>query len=113
MYRTCANPFALSLALAALAGLTACSSAPPLPEKQSEAIPDSALAKSKPEAKASTPAKSAKTEANASATAPVEPAIPQAAVQQFEDAVALMGSGNTADAEQAFRSLSTAYPTYS
>jgi tetratricopeptide (TPR) repeat protein len=34
-------------------------------------------------------------------------------VQQFESAVALMGSGNAAGAEQAFRSLSAAYPTYS
>jgi Flp pilus assembly protein TadD len=42
-----------------------------------------------------------------------EAPIPPEASQQFENAVKLMGSGNTAAAEQAFRSLSTAYPTYS
>lgn len=92
--------------LAALAGLSACGSAPLLPEGPAQPVTGApAGAKT---------GKSAKAEASAPlAAAPAEPAIPQAAVQQFEDAVALMGSGNTAAAEQAFRSLSTAYPTYS
>lgn len=125
MCRTYASAFAVGALLAALAGLSACGSAPSLPAEQREPVagastpgnaaaesdPGSAIAQPKPEPKAG---KSAKTEASAPVAAgPAEPAIPQAAVQQFEDAVALMGSGNTAAAEQAFRSLSTAYPTYS
>ncbi|HEY4366857.1 MAG TPA: tetratricopeptide repeat protein [Steroidobacteraceae bacterium] len=39
--------------------------------------------------------------------------VPPEAAQQFEQAVALMGSGNTASAEQAFSSLGSAYPAYS
>ena len=49
----------------------------------------------------------------ASASATPEPSLPPEAVQQFDDAVAMVSSGNFAAAEQAFRALSTAYPAYS
>jgi len=45
--------------------------------------------------------------------APVEAALPPEAVQQFDRAVVLMSSGDLAAAEQGFRQLATAYPTYS
>jgi tetratricopeptide (TPR) repeat protein len=44
--------------------------------------------------------------------APVEPLAPEA-VQQFERAVLHMNAGDLAAAEQAFRELAQAYPTYS
>jgi tetratricopeptide (TPR) repeat protein len=47
------------------------------------------------------------------APATAEPPLPPEAVQQFDNAVAMVNSGNLAAAEQAFRALSTAYPTYS
>jgi tetratricopeptide (TPR) repeat protein len=43
----------------------------------------------------------------------VEPALPPEAVQQFDKAVASMSSGDLAAAEQGFRALAAAYPTYS
>lgn len=45
--------------------------------------------------------------------APAEPVLPPEAVQQFDRAVTLMSSGDLAAAEQGFRSLATAYPSYS
>lgn len=45
--------------------------------------------------------------------APAEPTLPPEAVQQFDRAVTQMSSGELAQAEQAFRSLATAYPAYS
>jgi tetratricopeptide (TPR) repeat protein len=48
-----------------------------------------------------------------SAGAPIEPALPPEAVQQFDRAVTLMSSGDFAAAEQGFRALAAAYPTYS
>jgi tetratricopeptide (TPR) repeat protein len=42
-----------------------------------------------------------------------EPVLPAEAVQQFEQAVALMTSGDLAQAEQRLRTLAAAYPTYS
>jgi tetratricopeptide (TPR) repeat protein len=39
--------------------------------------------------------------------------LPPEAVQQFNNAVAMVGSGNLDAAEQAFKSLSSAYPSYS
>jgi len=47
------------------------------------------------------------------AGAPAEPVLPPEAVQQFERAVALMSSGDLAQAEQSFRTLAAAYPAYS
>jgi tetratricopeptide (TPR) repeat protein len=47
------------------------------------------------------------------AGAPVEAPLPPEAVQQFDRAVASMGAGDLATAEQGFRSLATAYPSYS
>jgi len=62
----------------------------------------------------SSPTKSeAKQEQAAAAAAPVEPVLPPEAVQQFDRAVTLMSSGDLAAAEQGFRSLATAYPSYS
>lgn len=44
---------------------------------------------------------------------PAEPVLSPEAVQQFDRAVTLMSSGDLAAAEQGFRSLATAYPSYS
>ena len=44
---------------------------------------------------------------------PVQAALPPEAVQQFDRAVTMMSSGDLAAAEQAFRQLATAYPSYS
>jgi len=68
------------------------------------------------ESSAGVPAKSSKRGKGApeeTTGAPVEAALPPEAVQQFEKAVALMGSGDFAAAEQGFRALAAAYPTYS
>lgn len=115
MCRIYANALTVGAMLAVLAGLSACGLAPSLPAEPPAPVASSpAPSDAATEPKAGKSAKLPKAEASAPLTAgPAEPAIPQAAVQQFEDAVALMGSGNTAAAEQAFRSLSTAYPTYS
>ncbi|WP_161965776.1 tetratricopeptide repeat protein [Steroidobacter cummioxidans] len=51
--------------------------------------------------------------AEAAAGVPVEPVLPPEAVQQFERAVTAMSSGDLAAAEQGFRALATAYPSYS
>ncbi|MBL8269187.1 tetratricopeptide repeat protein [Steroidobacter sp.] len=66
------------------------------------------------------PAQSAKQSAKpgspeeaAALTAAAEPVLPPEAVQQFDRAVTLMSSGDLAQAEQGFRSLATAYPSYS
>jgi tetratricopeptide (TPR) repeat protein len=52
-------------------------------------------------------------EAEQAAATPAEPVLPPEAVQQFERAVALMSSGDLAQAEQSFRALADAYPAYS
>jgi len=44
---------------------------------------------------------------------PSEPVLPPEAVQQFDRAVQAMSAGDLATAEQGFRSLATAYPSYS
>ena len=49
----------------------------------------------------------------ANSSAPVEQALPAEAVQQFERAVNAMNSGDLAAAENEFRALAAAYPTYS
>lgn len=49
----------------------------------------------------------------AAAGVPAEPVLPPEAVQQFERAVQAMSSGDLASAEQGFRALATAYPSYS
>lgn len=54
-----------------------------------------------------------KAAAEAAAGVPVEPVLPPEAVQQFERAVQAMSSGDLAGAEQGFRALATAYPSYS
>jgi tetratricopeptide (TPR) repeat protein len=58
-------------------------------------------------------AKQEKAGAEAAAAAPAEPVLPPEAVQQFDRAVNAMSSGDLATAEQGFRSLATAYPSYS
>lgn len=50
--------------------------------------------------------------AEQSGTVPVEAALPPEAVQQFDRAVVLMSSGDTAAAEQGLRALASAYPGY-
>jgi Flp pilus assembly protein TadD len=83
--------------LALMAGLAGCGSMRSAPEERS------ASAQSEKPAAQNAPANAA------AAQAP----IPAEAAQQFESAVDMMGSGNDAGAEQAFRALSAAYPTYS
>jgi tetratricopeptide (TPR) repeat protein len=65
---------------------------------------------------AGVPAKSSKrgrgAPEEASGASPDAP-LPPEAVQQFDRAVASMSSGDLAGAEQGFRALSAAYPTYS
>jgi len=51
--------------------------------------------------------------AEAAAGVPAEPVLPPEAVQQFELAVQAMSSGDLAAAEQGFRALAAAYPSYS
>lgn len=70
---------------------------------------------SSPAAGETAPAKSAKRSKGApeEAAVPVEATLPPEAVQQFDRAVVLMSSGDLAGAEQGFRSLATAYPSYS
>jgi tetratricopeptide (TPR) repeat protein len=59
-------------------------------------------------------AKQAKAAAEgALAGVPAEPVLPPEAVQQFDRAVTLMSSGDLAAAEQGFRALAAAYPSYS
>jgi tetratricopeptide (TPR) repeat protein len=86
---------AMSIALSLLAG---CGSAPSEPEQG---------------APAATAAKGSKGGPQEAAVAPVEAAIPPEATQQFDRAVTLMSSGDLAAAEQGFRALATAYPSYS
>jgi tetratricopeptide (TPR) repeat protein len=65
---------------------------------------------------AGVPAKSSKRGKGApeeTAGVAAEPVLPPEAVQQFEKAVTLMSSGDFAAAEQGFRALAAAYPTYS
>lgn len=57
--------------------------------------------------------KQSKSAIEEAAAVPVEPALPPEAVQQFDRAVVLMSSGDLAAAEQGFRQLATAYPSYS
>jgi tetratricopeptide (TPR) repeat protein len=49
---------------------------------------------------------------SASAPAAPEPTLPPEAVQQFDKAVVHMSAGDTAAAEQGFKSLATQYPTF-
>ncbi len=64
---------------------------------------------------AGVPAKSSKRKGAPDEAAGVaaEPVLPPEAVQQFERAVSAMSSGDFAAAEQGFRALAAAYPTYS
>jgi tetratricopeptide (TPR) repeat protein len=57
-------------------------------------------------------AKPAKGEAASAAPAAPEPALPPEAVQQFDKAVVHMSAGDAAAAEQGFKSLTAAYPTF-
>ena len=68
------------------------------------------------ETTAGAPAKSSKRSKGApeeAAGAVAEPALPPQAVQQFDKAVSSMSAGDFAAAEQGFRALAAAYPTYS
>lgn len=77
---------------------------PPAPAANSNTA---ATTKIPPKSNKATPA------ATAAEAAPVEAPLPPEAVQQFDNAVAMVSAGNLAAAEQAFRALSTAYPSYS
>jgi tetratricopeptide (TPR) repeat protein len=66
--------------------VAACGSAPPAPEENA---------------------------AGAAVAAPSEPVLPPEAVQQFDQAVVHMSAGDVAAAEQGFRALAAAYPSYS
>lgn len=84
----------------------ACGSAPELP---STAEATSVDQKAAPQ----TGAPSAGTQGAALATAAPEAPLPPEAVQQFDQAVLRMNAGDLAAAEQGFRALAAAYPSYS
>src|SRR5687767_9995019 len=68
------------------------------------------------ETSAGVPAKSSKRGKGAAEEvtgAAAEPVLPPEAVQQFDKAVAAMSAGDFTAAEQGFRALAAAYPTYS
>lgn len=121
-------------AVVLLLALTGCGSAPPIPDSRSPAESEPAAIEPAPPAAQTFPLEGETTppaadDASATQTprpqpakpaaadpnAPVagEPPLPPEAVQQFDNAVAMVNSGNLAAAEQAFRALSTAYPAYS
>lgn len=86
----------------ALLMLSACGSAPEKPE-----------ATTAPVAQDTTQSVSGQaSKAETTDTAVAEAPIPPEAQQQFDSAVAAMSSGNAAAAEQSFRALGDAYPTY-
>jgi tetratricopeptide (TPR) repeat protein len=58
-------------------------------------------------------ARQEKAGAEGAAGVPAEPVLPPEAVQQFERAVQALSSGDLGTAEQGFRALATAYPSYS
>jgi len=121
--------------LALLATLAACGSTPAKKDVPAASAPPAAssavttapatspsVTASETTKQANQPAPTTKQSSKASKSAPAEAApaavvteapVPPEAMQQFDNAVNLMGSGNTAAAEQAFRSLGSAYPSYS
>ncbi len=110
MYRRCAKGLearglwlgsegALLLMMSLMFVLSGCGSSPSLPESSAPAH--------------TTPAEADDHASARDTSGADEPPPPPEALQRFQDAVALVNSGNLAAAEQAFRSLSTAYPAYS
>lgn len=85
----------LTMFVVALAG---CSTAPELPSTAEATQPQVAGAQGA---------------GTSAATATPEAPLPPEAVQQFDQAVLRMNAGDLAAAEQAFRSLAAAYPSYS
>jgi tetratricopeptide (TPR) repeat protein len=139
MFRRCANRgFAAGWALLAAVALGGCGSNSTLSDAPAPAATTPAAEQELPAAQtfplesgepaaASTPssttssaaptkpveaAKPTPSDPNAVATSS-EPPLPAEAVQQFDNAVAMVNAGNLAAAEGAFRSLSSAYPAYS
>jgi len=128
MSRRFANCRDLAFVIASALAVAACSSTPPISEPAptttapveppaAETFPlESTPATSTPSTStneaASTSVAKAATPTSA-APAANEPPLPPEAVQQFDNAVAMVNAGNLAAAEGAFRSLSSAYPTYS
>jgi tetratricopeptide (TPR) repeat protein len=109
MCRSCLDPRALGLralfaGLAVLSlAMSGCGMMPTFGSKSEESS-------------AGVPAKSSKRGRGApeeAAGVAAEPVLPPEAVQQFDKAVAAMSSGDFAGAEQGFRALAAAYPTYS
>ena len=96
----------LAIAMLLATGLAGCGSEP----RKSE--PESAAAVAAPSAPAASAANKTAVADAATGAAPVELPIPPEAQQQFDSAVASMGSGNLGAAEQAFRALSDNYPAY-
>jgi len=137
MFRRCADHCGFAFAVVAALALSACGSTPiesELPESAATptpaeppaaqtfplepgaAEPASTSSSSPSTAQASLPPRpTAGTKPAGDPTAPsvAEPPLPPEAVQQFDNAVAMVNAGNLSAAEGAFRSLSTAYPTYS
>ena len=138
----CAKPLHLGWLLCGALLLAGCGSSPSAPEPPATVVePESAPeppaaqtfpldgeavrpttpeANTAPDAQSSTPASVSKpqptkpaTQTDPNAPTPNEPPLPAEAVQQFDNAVAMVNSGNLAAAEQAFRALSAAYPSYS
>jgi tetratricopeptide (TPR) repeat protein len=72
---------------------------------------NSTRAPATPAKPAAAPKTSAPTDPNAPQAA--EPPLPPEAVQQFDNAVAMLNAGNFSAAEGAFRSLASTYPSYS
>ena len=104
-YVNCSGLCAASFSLVLLA-LTACTSTPSVNETAPSATP-SEIQSAPAATSAATDSKQAPL---ASAT---EAPLPPEATQQFDKAVMMMTAGDTAAAEQAFRTLASAYPAYS
>lgn len=129
MLRRCAKPRLVLTSVSACIALvlSACGSSPTkdLPSTASAAEPkaqESAPAVTTAPLKESgnptapttqaTAQKSAKGDVTNTAPVAPEPALPPEAVQQFDKAVVHMSAGDTAAAEQGFKSLTAAYPTF-
>lgn len=136
MFRRCVDLRDIALGVIAACALSACGSAPTVSESAPPAAAPAAeeppaaqtfpleqgtstpeqTTRGGPAALTPTPTTTAtptRPADSSTATPTNEPPLPPEAVQQFDDAVAMVSAGNLAAAEGAFRSLSAAYPTYS
>jgi len=135
MQPRCVNELRAGCVVAAALALIACGSTPmpqsspperivaapepaaaqtfPLDEVRSAESARTATAPTEAANASTTSASTAKAATSAVASPVAEPPLPPEAVQQFDNAVSMAASGNSAAAEQAFHSLSIAYPSYS